>query len=161
MAVPEDADLNPTDNFEFTTWKDDQGETFASPFDQTGDWVSQTPSSNPSRPRTLAAGYDPSERIMTVVFRDGTWWNYYNVPQALWNQFRSAGSPGEFMRETPWEDGRTLDTWGDMGAASFSPLGPQMKTFLKQQGLGGSWDQYARVYNPKLARQRGLRLYSR
>ena len=53
-----------------------------------------TTTSNPERPRTLAAGYDPLRLTMTIVFRDGTYYNYYDVTQAEWNRFRRARSKG-------------------------------------------------------------------
>jgi hypothetical protein len=53
-----------------------------------------TTTANPERPRTLAAGYDPLRSTMTVVFRDGTYYNYYDVSQGEWNKFRRARSKG-------------------------------------------------------------------
>jgi hypothetical protein len=41
--------------------------------------VNPTRTSNPSRPRTLAAGYDGKTDTMTVVFRDGAVYEYYDV----------------------------------------------------------------------------------
>ena len=46
-----------------------------------------TTSTNPKRPRTIKAGYDNKTQTMTVVFRDGTWWNYYDVPMYIWQGF--------------------------------------------------------------------------
>lgn len=61
--------------------------------------ITQIPTSttDPARPRTVAAGYDGTRQTLTVVFRDGTYYNYYNVNQALWNNFRAAYSPGRFI----------------------------------------------------------------
>lgn len=53
-----------------------------------------TTTANPERPRTLAAGYDPLRQTMTVVFRDGTYYNYYDVSQGEWNKFRRSRSKG-------------------------------------------------------------------
>jgi hypothetical protein len=50
-----------------------------------------------SRPRTVAAGYDPSRQVMTVVFRDGTFYNYYEVSQSEWDAFHASYSKGK-----PW-----------------------------------------------------------
>ena len=90
---------------------------------------------------------------MTVVFRDGIWWNYYGVPQELWNNFKAAPSPGHVMKYTEWTDGRTLDTWGDMGRASFEGLTPQLRTYVKRLGLGGGWARYRGVYTLRGARR--------
>jgi hypothetical protein len=54
--------------------------------------------SNPVRPRTIAAGYDPEDKKLTVVFRDGTVYNYYDVPPAIWNRFHTMHSKGLFIR---------------------------------------------------------------
>lgn len=56
-----------------------------------------TSSTNYSRPRTVAAGYDAGRQTMTVVFRDGTFYNYYGVTQSEWEAFRASYSKGR-----PW-----------------------------------------------------------
>jgi hypothetical protein len=127
-------------------------EPFASPLDSGTEWIGNTPSVNPQRPRTLAAGYDPNEQILTVVFRDGIWWNYYNVPQELWNLFKSSDSPGRFMNSYAGDDGRTLDSWGDMGRASFAGLTPQLKAYVKKLGVGGTWQRYKQAYKSRGSR---------
>lgn len=63
--------------------------------------IDPTPSINPPRPRTLKAGYikergAPSGTLW-VVFRDGTPWEYYDVPQNVWRNFRRVKSPGRFI----------------------------------------------------------------
>lgn len=63
-------------------------------------FYSPTATTNPSRPRTLSAGYDPSTGTVRVRFRDGTPWSYYNVPVGVWKEFFAADSPGRFIRET-------------------------------------------------------------
>jgi hypothetical protein len=63
--------------------------------------IDPTPSSNPPRPRTLRAGYlkDRGEPTGTlwVIFRDGTPWEYYDVPPRVWRNFRRVKSPGRFI----------------------------------------------------------------
>lgn len=56
-----------------------------------------TSSTNYSRPRTVAAGYDPERQTMTVVFRDGTFYNYYEVTAGEWESFHASFSKG-----SPW-----------------------------------------------------------
>ena len=56
-----------------------------------------TSSTNYSRPRTVAAGYDPATKTMTVVFRDGTFYNYYEVEETEWSAFYASYSKG-----APW-----------------------------------------------------------
>ena len=57
--------------------------------------VVPTSTSNPERPRTVAAGYDAQEQKITVVFRDGTFYNYYEVSPTEWTQFKSRVSKGK------------------------------------------------------------------
>lgn len=52
---------------------------------------------NPARPRTVAAGYSQDRAVLTVVFRDGTFYNYYDVEEATWQAFKSAVSKGRFI----------------------------------------------------------------
>lgn len=60
-----------------------------------------TSSTNVSRPRTVAAGYKPNTHptqkdwgTMTVMFRDGTIYNYYNVNPGEWATFKASISKG-------------------------------------------------------------------
>lgn len=78
--------------------------------------MTTTTSSNPSKPRTLKAGYDYANNILTVVFRDGTWWEYRNVPEELWTAFKMSESKGRFLRDSG------LDTWDDMGPADIESM---------------------------------------
>jgi hypothetical protein len=56
-----------------------------------------TPSINPPRPRTLAAGYDKSTETLRIRFRDGPIYAYSEVSQREWNNFRRVKSPGRFV----------------------------------------------------------------
>ena len=56
-----------------------------------------TSSSDTKRPRTVAAGYDKERQVLTVVFRDGTWYNYYEVNLSEWNSFKSMVSKGRYI----------------------------------------------------------------
>lgn len=53
-----------------------------------------TSTTNPDRPRTVAAGYDEDEEKLTVVFRDGTFYNYYEVDKNEWAAFKANRSKG-------------------------------------------------------------------
>lgn len=57
-----------------------------------------TATSNPKRPRTVAAGYDKDRKILTIVFRDGTFYNYYDVSYAMWNTFKTLPSKGAYIK---------------------------------------------------------------
>lgn len=59
-----------------------------------------TPTINPGRPRTLAAGYDENAMTMRVKFREGEIYEYYDVPPSVWWKFERAQSPGRFINST-------------------------------------------------------------
>lgn len=54
-----------------------------------------TSSTNYSRPRTVAAGYNEDTQTVTVVFRDGTFYNYYGVTKQEWLGFSASFSKGK------------------------------------------------------------------
>lgn len=56
-----------------------------------------TSTTNFKRPRTLAAGWNRHSRTLSVIFRDGTPYNYYGVNHDTWNKFRAAISKGVFI----------------------------------------------------------------
>lgn len=72
--------------------------------------ITQVPTSttNPDRPRTVAAGYDKDRKVLTTVFRDGTFYNYYGVSNLEWGNFKRARSKGRFIRL--YLDGKTRGT---------------------------------------------------
>lgn len=53
---------------------------------------------NALRPRILSAGYDRETQTLSVVFRDGTPWNYYGVTYQMWTAFKASPSPGRYIR---------------------------------------------------------------
>lgn len=59
-----------------------------------------TATSNPARPRTVAAGFDPATNTLTLVFRDGTFYNYYEVSRQEWNTFKELPSKWEYIRNS-------------------------------------------------------------
>jgi hypothetical protein len=71
-----------------------QNEEDDSPADLT---VIPTSTTNPKRPRTVAAGYDEDEEKLTVVFRDGTFYNYYEVDANEWQAFKANRSKGAII----------------------------------------------------------------
>lgn len=77
--------------------------------------VVPTSSTNYKRPYTVAAGWERYPRqsgaasdnlgTLTVLFRDGTLWNYYNVDRSFWVKFRTSISKGEFIaKDAPSPD---------------------------------------------------------
>lgn len=61
--------------------------------------VVPTSTTNAARPRTVAAGYDRRRRVLTVVFRDGTYYNYYEVPAWMWQAFKQRVSKGRYIAQ--------------------------------------------------------------
>src|SRR4051794_16698049 len=56
-----------------------------------------TSTTNPKKPRTVAAGYLPRTKTLSVIFRDGTLYNYYEVSTLEWGNFKRARSKGRFI----------------------------------------------------------------
>lgn len=112
-----------------------------------------TSTSNPERPRTLAAGYNKRSQVMTVVFRDGTWWNYYSVTSLTWKNFKSAYSKGWYLYASG------LDRWATMGRADAGFLsGPERTELARaaavaQRSAGGLQSGQSAAYAAKLRRQ--------
>ena len=102
--------------------------------DARGPAMRQTSSSNPKRPRTLKAGYDYRTNTMTVVFRDGTWWDYNNVPEETWYAFVMAPSKGKFLKEAG------LDWWQDMGPSNIERMPVSRRQRLN--ALPSTLDEY-------------------
>ncbi|WP_197085253.1 KTSC domain-containing protein [Saccharothrix sp. ST-888] len=83
--------------------------------------VRPTNTSDPGRPRTLAAGWDWKSGTLFVRFRgrelaqgvyaDGVGYEYYNVSQAEWDSFRTAESPGDYINKVLNTKPYTPATW--------------------------------------------------
>lgn len=65
-----------------------------------------TSSTNAKRPYTVAAGWqrypgqrgaDDAKGTLTIMFRDGTLYNYYNVENSVWIKFHSSLSKGAYL----------------------------------------------------------------
>jgi hypothetical protein len=97
---------NPTapDNFKAPTFDPYEDEDYEEPQKNGADDINDqsparltdvpTSSTNVKKPRTVAAGYDAARGVLTVMFRDGTLWNYYNISKDEWIKFHSAISKG-------------------------------------------------------------------
>lgn len=55
-------------------------------------WIETPDSSNIARFR-----YDGKVRVLTVEFKHGGTYNYYDVPQGVFDQMKAAPSKGEFL----------------------------------------------------------------
>lgn len=65
------------------------------------EWNKEIPTatSMPQRPRTVAALWDARRNVLTLVFRDGTFYNYYDVDVSTWRQFKGLPSKWMFIRD--------------------------------------------------------------
>lgn len=54
---------------------------------------------NVSSSNVNAIGYDSGTSTLRVRFNDGSEYDYYNVPENIYNDFLSAGSPGTFLHQ--------------------------------------------------------------
>lgn len=79
------------------------------------------PTINPGRPRALVVAYAPEANKLIVVFRDGTWWEYNNVPTNMWLGLKNSPSTGRYLRSSG------LDGWSDMGPASVADMPESLK----------------------------------
>lgn len=93
--------------------------------------LSQTSTSNPDEPRTLKAGYDDTNYILTVEFRDGTLYNYYDVPPSMWQEFYNSFSKGVYLKESG------LDNWANKGPADEDQDWTQTRKKVSYQDLMG------------------------
>ena len=84
-----------------------------------------TSSINAARPRTVAAGYDEARQVLTVVFRDGTLWNYYQVTPGEWQTFHSSISKGR-----PWLNAGGPFTKKPNGPADMTGIDPAVQAQL-------------------------------
>jgi hypothetical protein len=96
-----------------------------------------TSTTNWRRPRTVAAGYDYDAEndtgVLTVVFRDGTFYNYYDVPSSVWIEFHNSFSKGPMLNRKTKNGGQAID--GKLlsykhGPADMSSLSPKAQEFL-------------------------------
>jgi hypothetical protein len=55
-------------------------------------WIETPESSNIARYR-----YDEKARVLTVEFQNGGTYNYYDVPQVVFDEMKIATSKGEFL----------------------------------------------------------------
>lgn len=109
-----------------------------------GTSIDTAPTTNPKRPRALTVGYNPGTNTLIVVFRDGTWWQYNNVPVETWMGLKSSESTGKYLRESG------LDGWADMGPADLDALSESVKTRISSyaqtaSGIQNSSSAYSKV----------------
>ena len=141
----------------YDTTADDTYEEVSTPEDaRDGSYTARltlkpTSTTNPARPRTVAAGYDRKLFVLTVVFPDGTWYNYYDVPENMWQEFKNSESKGRYMHMSG------LDSWPSKGEANVGEMSPAKRGALNAvvassrraqeagQGIQGSGESRGKV----------------
>jgi hypothetical protein len=84
--------------------------------------VIPTSTTNYLRPRTVAAGWDRNTGTLTVVFRDGTYYNYYNVEKTTWEAFKARQCKGCFIKDVLDYYERGFANTSDISAAARESL---------------------------------------
>jgi len=127
-----------------------------------------TSTTDPLRPRTIAAGYDSDGHVLTVMFRDGTLYNYFEVSPTQWYNFRRARSKGRFILTYLDQKPRGVAETGNLtpaAAETFARIARTAQTFkgglndnhsakskrgaqgsYRKGNLGGSTRAKARTY---------------
>lgn len=59
------------------------------------EWIETPESSNLAR-----FGYDDASQILTVEFKSGATYNYFDVPSPVYEQMKAAGSKGQFLAQS-------------------------------------------------------------
>ena len=62
-----------------------------------GTEVLTAPTLHPERPRALTIAYNKKTFVLVIVFRDGTWWQYNDIPIGVWEGLKNAGSTGGYL----------------------------------------------------------------
>lgn len=82
------------------------------------------PTTNPKRPRALKLAYSREAEKLVVKFRDGTWWEYNNVPVPFWNDLKASDSTGKYLASSG------LDGHDDMGPFNPAEMPPETRVIF-------------------------------
>jgi hypothetical protein len=82
------------------------------------------PTINPPRPRALKIAYSKKAEKLVVRFRDGTWWEYNEVPVEMWNDLKSSNSTGRYLASSG------LDQHDDMGVFNPNQMPPETRVLF-------------------------------
>lgn len=82
------------------------------------------PTTNPDRPRALKLAYSKEAQKLVVKFRDGTWWEYNEIPPAIWTSLKASDSTGKFLKYSG------LDTHDNMGPFDPSGMPPEIRVIF-------------------------------
>lgn len=95
------------------------------PRETTPTYRSQTaPTTNPERPRALKIAYSREAKKLVVKFRDGTWWEYNDIPLRMWVGLKASDSTGKYLKYSG------LDTHDDMGPFNPNEMPPEVRVMF-------------------------------
>lgn len=113
---------------------DDDGDPEKAPGTAANLSLLPTATTDPKRPRTLAAGYDKNLQTLTVMFRDNTLYNYYEVDSLTWANFKRARSKGRFILAYLDDHPRGYPTEGAISALGRTLLNDVAREYQIAQG---------------------------
>lgn len=61
------------------------------------DYYDPTKTSNPNRPRTMAARYNKVSQVVEIRFREGAIYQYFDCHPNTWRGFKNTDSPGRYI----------------------------------------------------------------
>ena len=99
---------------------------------------------DPSRPRTVAAGHDGYRKVLTVMFRDGSIYNYYGVSNLEWGRFLGAPSKGKFIKNFLDSKVRGLADTAGMPASARETL-YKVSRASQERTQGGYYGKYRKT----------------
>ena len=82
------------------------------------------PTINPARPRAKKIAYSQEAEKLVVRFRDGTWWEYNEIPVDMWNDLKASNSTGRYLA------GSGLDQHNDMGPFNPDQMPPEIRVLF-------------------------------
>lgn len=82
------------------------------------------PTTNSDRPRALKLAYSKEAQKLVVKFRDGTWWEYNEIPSAIWTNLKASDSTGKFLKYSG------LDNHDNMGPFDPSEMPPEIRVIF-------------------------------
>ena len=141
--------------------RDSSGELIYGPssFGKDNDTEVPTSTTNPDRPRTLAASYNEDKQTLTVMFRDGTVYNYYSVSRNEWQQFHSEQSKGlaivALLDDKPRGPADTTDFPEEVRQSLYMLAAAKQNTGYKPLSTGFSRQQTKRMKNAIQKHPRG------
>jgi KTSC domain len=105
-------------------------------------------------PRTVRASYDQSTNTMYVVFWEGVYIYYEDVPPEVWSQFKSAESKGKFLWDNGFDD-------RNGGRYKYGPVDMDTISTRRKAALASNYQVAVRLQSAYQGRRTSKTLYGR